>query len=252
MAPFALLLSHSARRWDHPHARTPSGRVRCSTAGRACGTTPTRLDCSRRVPRPAPAHPAGGARRPGVLGECETMMGPGAGDVPRRTYGETYRFPGQTGQTGHLSGSRVRLAARRPARPRAPAPDARPRPERPHRGRTAHARGLARRLSEYGVKSKTVRIGSATPKGYAREDLWDAWSSYLPSPPQERATSATSATRPADNAPNGADGADVADVAEFWDADPDDRGIRWALCDAPLADGLKYLCADCRVPEAGE
>ncbi len=26
------------------------------------------------------------------------MMGPGAGDVPRRTYGETYRFPGQTGK----------------------------------------------------------------------------------------------------------------------------------------------------------
>lgn len=72
-------------------------------------------------------------------------------------------------------------------------------------GKPLNARGLARRLSEYGVKSKTVRIGTTTPRGYAREDLWDAWSRYLPAPPQESATSATRATSAAlgQPSPNG-------------------------------------------------
>ena len=37
------------------------------------------------------------------------------------------------------------------------------------RGRPLDARGLANRLSRYGVKSKVVRIGHRTPRGYARE-----------------------------------------------------------------------------------
>ena len=61
-------------------------------------------------------------------------------------------------------------------------------------GKPLNARGLAKRLAAYGVKSKTVRIGATTPKGYAREDLADAWERYLPAPPKESATSATSAT----------------------------------------------------------
>lgn len=64
-------------------------------------------------------------------------------------------------------------------------------------GKPLNARGLARRVGEYGVKSKNVRIGDATPKGYTREDLWDAWSRYLlplGPPPQESATSATNST----------------------------------------------------------
>jgi Protein of unknown function (DUF3631) len=63
-------------------------------------------------------------------------------------------------------------------------------------GKPLNARGLAQRLSQYGVKSKTVRIGESTPKGYAAADLWDAWQRYLPpSSPQEAATSATNETR---------------------------------------------------------
>jgi hypothetical protein len=65
-------------------------------------------------------------------------------------------------------------------------------------GRPLNQRGLARRLGEYGIKSRTVRIGTATPKGYLREDLWDAWMRYLPSveppPPQKRNIRNTSAT----------------------------------------------------------
>ena len=47
-------------------------------------------------------------------------------------------------------------------------------------GKELNARGLAQRLTKYGVSSKTVRVGEETAKGYAREDLWDAWERYLP------------------------------------------------------------------------
>lgn len=49
------------------------------------------------------------------------------------------------------------------------------------RGRPLDARGLARRLKDYGVKSITVRTGEgdSTPKGYRRSDLADPWSRYL-------------------------------------------------------------------------
>jgi len=62
------------------------------------------------------------------------------------------------------------------------------------RGKPLDPRGLAMRLKRYGVTPKTVRIGNNTPKGYAREDLHDAWQRYLPgSYPHISATSATSA-----------------------------------------------------------
>jgi hypothetical protein len=75
------------------------------------------------------------------------------------------------------------------------------------RGKPLDERGLARRLAPYGVKPKVVRIGTATPRGYTREDLFDAWTRYLSPPPAETATSATSATAPSRIV------ADVADVA---------------------------------------
>jgi hypothetical protein len=52
------------------------------------------------------------------------------------------------------------------------------------RGKPLDDRGLARRLRAYDIKSRTVRISDATPRGYAREDLWDAWSRYLPPLPE--------------------------------------------------------------------
>jgi hypothetical protein len=57
-------------------------------------------------------------------------------------------------------------------------------------GKPLDARGLAKRLKPYGVKTKQIRVGDATPRGYAREDLADAWRRYL-SPSSETATTST-------------------------------------------------------------
>ena len=59
------------------------------------------------------------------------------------------------------------------------------------RGKQLDARALARRLKPYGVMPKSVRVGQGTPKGYTREDLFDAWERYLPSGGKAAATSAT-------------------------------------------------------------
>lgn len=71
------------------------------------------------------------------------------------------------------------------------------------RGKPLDARGLSQRLSKYGVKPKTVRIGAATAKGYVRADLVDPWSRYCPpeattsSPHKESVTSVTTSQRTA-------------------------------------------------------
>lgn len=103
------------------------------------------------------------------------------------------------------------------------------------RGKPLNERGLANRLRQYGVRSKTVRTKDGTPKGYAREDLYDQCQRYLPPPgPAKSATSETSTTsqanqpqsvadRVADVLPlpqqkkpsNTTDVADVADVADL-------------------------------------
>ena len=46
-------------------------------------------------------------------------------------------------------------------------------------GRGLDARTLARLLKPYGVKPRTVRIGTETAKGYTTADLRDVWSRYL-------------------------------------------------------------------------
>lgn len=82
------------------------------------------------------------------------------------------------------------------------------------RGKPLNDRGLSYRLRPYGIRPTTIRIGTSTPKGYYREDLWDAWSRYLPTPADKSATSATSAT-------NGCGVAGVADVADLREATAD-------------------------------
>jgi hypothetical protein len=47
-------------------------------------------------------------------------------------------------------------------------------------GKPINDRKLGRRLREYGVKSRAIRVGDKTPRGYLREDLQDAWLRYLP------------------------------------------------------------------------
>lgn len=95
------------------------------------------------------------------------------------------------------------------------------------KGKPLDERGLSNRLRQYDVKSKTVRTGGGTPKGYTRADLTDVWTRYLLPSAAKSATSATSATTaeggvnvaaefaaPVQKEPNvNNDVADVADVA---------------------------------------
>ncbi|MGO9385761.1 MAG: DUF3631 domain-containing protein [Mycobacterium sp.] len=47
------------------------------------------------------------------------------------------------------------------------------------RGESLDSRGLANRLSKYGIGSKALRIGDEVIKGYSRAQFQDAWSRYL-------------------------------------------------------------------------
>jgi hypothetical protein len=99
------------------------------------------------------------------------------------------------------------------------------------RGKPLDERGLAARLRQYGVRSKTIRVDGETPKGYTRADLADVWSRYLPQSGAKPATSATSATEGSTVVAAGSyesmacatqvscDVADVADVARWQDSE---------------------------------
>jgi hypothetical protein len=83
------------------------------------------------------------------------------------------------------------------------------------KGRPLNERGLAHRLRQFGIKSRTIRIGDTTPKGYLRTDFHDAWSRYLLSPDKSE-TSATSATNTQIQPVRSIDDvANVADAVEF-------------------------------------
>lgn len=47
------------------------------------------------------------------------------------------------------------------------------------KGTQMDARRLAKFLRSYDIKSKQIRIGSASGKGYDKEAFWDAWQRYL-------------------------------------------------------------------------
>ncbi len=61
-----------------------------------------------------------------------------------------------------------------------------------NRGKQITPRQLARKLDGYGIKSKTVRIGYTTPKGFELEQFDEAFARYLSPTPPASATSATS------------------------------------------------------------
>jgi hypothetical protein len=60
-----------------------------------------------------------------------------------------------------------------------------------NRGKPMSAHQLAKRLSEFGIKPTTIRIGLQTPKGYKREQFEEAFERYLPAD-----SPATTATTP--------------------------------------------------------
>lgn len=66
------------------------------------------------------------------------------------------------------------------------------------RGKPLDSRGLANRLRQYEIKSKSMRVEGGFARGYARADLHDAWRCYLPPSPAEAITSVTSGTVAAD------------------------------------------------------
>src|SRR5262245_35338582 len=86
------------------------------------------------------------------------------------------------------------------------------------KGKPLNDRGLAQRLRQYGVKSKSLSVGGEygpRPKGYTREDLHDVWKRYLAPPPPSPEKSATAATGAAMPDFQGASVADVAAVAGY-------------------------------------
>jgi hypothetical protein len=49
------------------------------------------------------------------------------------------------------------------------------------RGKPLDQRGLASMLAKYEIKPKNIRRDNRVVRGYAREDMYDAWARYLPS-----------------------------------------------------------------------
>ncbi len=47
------------------------------------------------------------------------------------------------------------------------------------KGEPLNARGLAQRLSKYGIELKPIRDGDRVFKGYTRAQFEDAWSRYI-------------------------------------------------------------------------
>jgi len=91
------------------------------------------------------------------------------------------------------------------------------------RGKELDARGLARRLTNYEIRSAQVWIDGKNVRGFEAASFCDAWTRYLPDSdaapvlPEEHARSARNA-RPADDEPRSLAG--LADLACTAEADP--------------------------------
>jgi hypothetical protein len=62
------------------------------------------------------------------------------------------------------------------------------------RGKPLDERGLAQRLRQYSIKSKTIRTGSIVFRGFLRNDFVDVWDRYVRPSPAAGVTSVTSVT----------------------------------------------------------
>jgi hypothetical protein len=116
-------------------------------------------------------------------------------------------------------------------------------------GKPLNTRGLSKRLSEYAIKSKPVRLGEKVERGYSREDLADAWGRYLPPPkvapddPGDSDDSESSSSRES-----------VTSVTPIADANEDDlfrssgvvgKAERTAVSAPPAGQSPQRRCVDC-------
>jgi len=123
-------------------------------------------------------------------------------------------------------------------------------------GKGLDARGLARLLRPYGVRSKTVRIGSSTAKGYTADALRDVFARYLP-----RASQASPPTHPKERSAENPHGhSDVTDVTDVtFPAEAGRENVARAVCVHPGHAGQwrphpntgRVICWRCH-PPAGE
>lgn len=60
-----------------------------------------------------------------------------------------------------------------------------------NKGKGIDPNALAKRLKEFHIYSRNIRIGSITPKGYLRQDFEDAWERYCPHTPSQTRHTAT-------------------------------------------------------------
>jgi hypothetical protein len=92
------------------------------------------------------------------------------------------------------------------------------------RGEPLDARGLASRLSKYGIAPAVQTVGESKFRGYALAQLEDAWKRYVSPevPPEEPVTSVTPVTKPAepDSGGKGRDVVVVEDVMAIIDTLP--------------------------------
>lgn len=113
-------------------------------------------------------------------------------------------------------------------------------------GQGIDARGLASLLAKYGVRSKTVRIGDTTAKGYASEHLGDPWARYCSLPLETR--NSRHRGNDSENSPGGdalenrhntaepqGGVSDVTDVTQFRGKE---RGARCPVCRQPMDGAL--------------
>jgi hypothetical protein len=121
------------------------------------------------------------------------------------------------------------------------------------RGKPLDERGLAQRLRQYGLKSRTVRTPGTTVKGYSRGDLIDIWARYVPHPAATSVTSVTSVTPgPSPRVVSAVAAPPVTDVTDVTDPEGGGRvcslcrGKVGPFCQASLDNELLMICVRCK------
>jgi Protein of unknown function (DUF3631) len=86
------------------------------------------------------------------------------------------------------------------------------------RGKPLDERGLAQRLRQYGIKSRQIRVGDTTLKGYRREDFADAWKRYVLVPVIRSETGETYETSQQNQMLNVSDAPKLGETRETFDS----------------------------------